>query len=50
MGNAASEERDKHNLGLMGGDSTAMIEHQAELRKASLKAAAAEIDAMNKKE
>lgn len=50
LGNNATAEREKHNLGLFSGQSTAMIEHQAETRRQSLRAAAKEVDALNKKE
>jgi hypothetical protein len=35
---------------LTKGESTAMVDHQAELRKASLRGAKSEIDSLNKKE
>lgn len=50
MGNALNAEYDNHKIHLFKNESTAMVEHQAALRKASLKAAAAEVDGLNKKE
>ena len=44
MGTAAAKELDKYNISLTTGKSTGLMEHQA------LKAAAAEIDKLNKKE
>lgn len=44
LGTAASKEADKFNIGITTGKSTGMMEYQA------LKAAAAEVDKLNKKE
>jgi len=49
-GTADTESHDRHNIGIMSGDSTASVEHQRDLRKASLKAAVAEVNAANAKE
>jgi len=50
MGNAASDERDRHEIGLLSGTSTAIVQHQIELKKSSLKAARDEVNAANAKE
>ena len=50
LGNAAAAEADKHNIGLLSNSSTAMMEYAQQKRKDSLSAAAAEVDALNKKE
>ena len=49
MGNAAAKKADRLKIGLISGMSSAMMEFQAEKRKNSIKAAAAEIDALNAK-
>ena len=48
IGTAAAKEHDKHQLGLFDGNSTAMNEYKAEKKKASLKAAVAEVDELKK--
>ena len=50
IGNALQKETDYHNIHLTKGESTAMVDHQAEMRKQSLRGAKAEIDGLNKKE
>ena len=49
-GTAETESHEKHNIGIMSGESTAMVEHQREVRKDSLRAAVADVNAANAKE
>jgi hypothetical protein len=50
LGNALQKEADYHQIHLMKGESTAMVDHQANQRKASLSAAKSMVDNLNKKE
>jgi len=50
LDNALMAEYEDHKIQLFKGESTAMINHQADARKASLRASKEEIDGLNKKE
>jgi len=50
LDNALMAEYEDHKIQLFKGESTAMINHQADARKASLRASKDEIDGLNKKE
>ena len=49
-GTAEREELDKHNISLISGTSTAMLEHQAKKRVNSLWSARDEVDKLNGKQ
>ena len=50
LGDANRADMEKHKIHLFKGESTAMVEHKADLRKASLRAAKSEVDNLNKEE
>ena len=47
LGQAAQQEADKHKIGLLSGQSTAMMEYQSEKRKSSLRGAVDEVNSLN---